>query len=88
MSSIQLVSLILPSHASYVPTQLVSELQPGSVSTGRILGSPSRLQEGPLGFILIREPRSTIDGHIGGLIARHPKLWGKGDEDVEQHWFL
>jgi hypothetical protein len=32
--SIQVVSSILPSHASYVLVQLVSQSQPGSVSTG------------------------------------------------------
>jgi hypothetical protein len=26
--------------------------------------------------------------HAGGSIARYPEFWGKGDEDVEQHWFL
>jgi hypothetical protein len=25
---------------------------------------------------------------MGGSIARYPELWGKGDEDIEQHWFL
>jgi hypothetical protein len=42
VSSIQAVSLILPSHAIYVPVQLISQSQPRSVSTGRILGSPGR----------------------------------------------
>jgi hypothetical protein len=27
-------------------------------------------------------------GNAGGSIARYPKLWGKADEYVEQHWFL
>jgi hypothetical protein len=88
VSSIQVVSSILPSYANSVPVQLVSQSQPGSVSTGRILGSPGRSQAGPLGFILIRAPRSTMVGHAGGSISRYPKFWGKGDEDVEQHWFL
>ena len=26
--------------------------------------------------------------HAGGSIARYLEFWGKGDEDVEQHWFL
>jgi hypothetical protein len=51
--SIQAVSSILPSHASSVPIQLVSQSQPGSAGTGRILGSPGRSQAGPLGFTLI-----------------------------------
>ena len=29
-----------------------------------------------------------MTSHAGGSIARYPKFWGKGDEDVEQHWFL
>jgi hypothetical protein len=82
------VNSILPSYANFVPVQLVSQSQPGSASTGRILGSPGRSQPGPLGFILIGATRSTMVGHAGGSIARYPEFWGKGDEDVEQHWFL
>ena len=26
--------------------------------------------------------------HVGGSISRYPEFWGKGDEFVEQHWFL
>jgi len=26
--------------------------------------------------------------HARGLIAQYPEFWGKGDEDVEQNWFL
>jgi hypothetical protein len=88
VSSMQAVSLILPPHASSFPLQLVNQLKPGSVSTGRILGSLSRLQAGPLGFIWIRTTILAMVGHTGGSIARYPKFWGKGDEDVEQHWFL
>jgi hypothetical protein len=69
VSSIQVVSLILPSHASSVLVQLVSQSQLGSASTGRILGSPNRSQAVPLGFILIRVTRSAMDGHAGGSIA-------------------
>jgi hypothetical protein len=54
----------------------------------RILGSPSRLQPGPLGFILIGVVRSTMVGNTRGMIDRYPKFLRKGDEDVEQHWFL
>jgi hypothetical protein len=68
----QVVILILPSRASSIPVQLISQLQLGSASTGRILGSPGRLQEGPLGFILIGTTRSTIVGHVGGSISRYP----------------
>jgi hypothetical protein len=52
--SIQVVSSTLPSRESFVPIQLVNQSQPGSVSTERILGSPGRSQEEPLGFILIQ----------------------------------
>jgi len=69
VSSIQVVSSILPSYANFVPIQLVSQSQPGSVSTWRILGSLCRSQVGPLGFILIRETKSTMVSHAGGSIA-------------------
>lgn len=26
--------------------------------------------------------------NIGGSLTRYPELWGNGDEDVEQHWYL
>jgi hypothetical protein len=26
--------------------------------------------------------------HVGGSIVRYPEFLGKGDEDIEQHWFL
>jgi hypothetical protein len=88
VSSIQVVNSILPSYAIPVPLQSVSQSQPGSANTGRILGSPGRSQPGPLGFILVGAVRSTMVGNAGGSIARYPEFWGKGDEDVEQHWFL
>ena len=86
--SIQMVSSILPSHASSIPIQLVNQSQLGSASTERILGSPGRSQEGPLGFILIRTKILAMVGHVGGSIARYSEFVGKGDEDIEQHWFL
>ena len=88
VSSIQVVNSILPSYVIYVPVQLVSQSQLRSVSIGRVMGSPGRSQLGPLGFILIGASRSTMVGNAGGLIARYPKFWVKGDEDVEQHWLL
>jgi hypothetical protein len=88
VSSIQVVNLILPSYANFFLVQLVSQSQPGSASIGRILGSPGRSQPGPLGFILIGAARSAMVGNTRGLIARYLELWGKGDEDVDQHWFL
>jgi hypothetical protein len=44
VSSIQVVNSILPSYAIFVPLQLVSQPQPGSANTGRILGAPGRSQ--------------------------------------------
>jgi hypothetical protein len=58
------------------------------MNTGRLLGSHGRSQLGPLGFIFVGEVRLEMAGKVGGSITRYPKLWGKGDEDVEKHWFL
>jgi hypothetical protein len=69
VSSIQVVSSILPSHASSIPIQLVSQSQLGSASTWRILGCHGRSHAGPLGFILIRTTISTMAVHVGGSIA-------------------
>jgi hypothetical protein len=84
VSSIPVVNSILPSYAIPISIQLVSQSQPVSTNTGRILGSPGISQPGPLGFTLIGAVRSTMVGNAGGSIARYPKFWGKGDEDVEQ----
>jgi hypothetical protein len=45
-------------------------------------------QLGPLGFILIGSPNPPMVHQHTGSLTRYPKFWGKGDEDVEQHWFL
>jgi hypothetical protein len=52
------------------------------------MGYPGRSQVGSLGFILIGTIISAMAGHVGGSISRYPKILGKGDEDVEKHWFL
>jgi hypothetical protein len=53
-----------------------------------ILGSPSKSQPGSLGFILVGAVRLEMDGNAAGLMDRYPEFLGKGDEDVEKHWFL
>jgi len=77
-----------PTYVIYIPSQPVTQNQFVSINDGRTLGSPSVSQPGPLSFILIGIVRPTMVGHMGGLIARYLELLGKGDEDVEQHWFL
>ena len=72
VSSIQEVSSILPYHASSILVQLISQSHPESVITGRILRSPGRSQAGPLGFMLIGTTRSTMVGHVRGLITQYP----------------
>jgi hypothetical protein len=86
--SIPLVSSVPHTHANPILLNSVSSTRPTTVNSGRIVGSPGRSQPGPLGFILIGTRTPTMDGNIGGSIARYPEFWGKGDEDVEQHWFL
>jgi hypothetical protein len=88
VSYIQVVNSILPSYVIPVPLQSSSQLQLGSTNTGRILGSPGRSQPGLLGFILVGSVISTMEDNVGGSIARYLEFWGKGDEDVEKHWFL
>jgi hypothetical protein len=58
------------------------------MNIGRILGSPSISQLVQLGFTLIGAVRSTMVRNSGAWITRYPKYLGKGDEDVEKHWFL
>jgi hypothetical protein len=87
-TSIPVVNSTPPTYAISIPLQPNSQNHSVSVNTGRILGSPGVSQLGPLGFILIGIVRPTMVGHMGGSIARYPKLWGKGDEYVDQHWFL
>jgi hypothetical protein len=86
--SIPVVSSIPHTYAISIPSHSVSQSQSVSVNTGRILGSPGISQPGSLGFILIGTVRPRMDGNMGGSITRYPEFWGKGDEDVEKHWFL
>jgi hypothetical protein len=88
VSSILVVTPILPSYVIPISIQSISQVQPVITNTKRILGSPSRSQLGLLGFTLIRAVILTMAGNEGGSIAKYPKVWGIGDEDVEQHWFL
>jgi hypothetical protein len=45
-------------------------------------------QLGPLGFILIGSPSPSMAHQHVGSLTRYPEFWGKGDEDVEHHWFF
>jgi hypothetical protein len=74
VSYIQVVNLILPCYVIFVVVQLVSQSQLGSVSIGRIFGSPGRSKPGLLGFILIGATISTMDGNVGGSISRYPEF--------------
>ena len=58
------------------------------MNTRRILGSPIISQPGYLGFTLIGKVKSTMVGNVGGSTTQYLEFWGKGDDDVEQHWFL
>jgi hypothetical protein len=88
VSSIRVVNYIIPYYDIHVPLHSVTQPQPGSANTGRILGFPGRSQPGLLGFILVGSTRSEMAGNAGGSIARYLEFWGKGNEDVEKHWFL
>jgi hypothetical protein len=57
-------------------------------SSGSGASSSSLVQPGPSRFILIGSPSSLMGTQHAGSLTRYPKFWGKGDEDVEQHWFL
>jgi hypothetical protein len=45
-------------------------------------------QPGPSGFILKGSLSSLMASQHVGSLTQYPEFWGKGDEDVEQHWFL
>jgi len=67
------------------PSSLASS---GSSSSNSVASVLLISQLGPSRFILIGSPiPSMAHQHVGSL-TRYPKFWGKGDEDVEQHWFL
>jgi hypothetical protein len=46
------------------------------------------VQLGPGGFILVGFQSAHMTGTSRGYFPRYPESWGKGDEDVEQHWYL
>ena len=41
-------------------------------------------QPGPGGFILVNPPQVTM----AGSFTRYPEFSGRGNDDVEQHWYL
>ena len=88
VSSIPMVNYTPPTYAISIPSHPVSHNHYVSVNVGMILGSRGVSQPRPLGFILIGTVRPKMAGNMGGSITRYLEFWGKGDEDVEQHWFL
>jgi hypothetical protein len=83
-----MVNSTIPTYVISIPSQSFSHNQTVSVNARRILESPGVSQPGPLVFIIIGTIRPTMDVHMGGSITRYLEFWGKGEEYVEQHWFL
>jgi hypothetical protein len=63
--------------------QVWSSGSSGSVEIFSVISQP-----GPSGFILIGSPNPSMVNQNAGSLTRYPEFWGKGDEDVEKHWFL
>jgi hypothetical protein len=74
------IILVVSNHSS--PTSS-SGRSSSSVESYLVISQP-----GPSRFILIGSPSSPMETQHAGSLTRYPEFWGKGDEDVEQHWFL
>jgi hypothetical protein len=81
--------------SSTINSPKILVISPHSSPTGSIGISRSSLasylfllEPGPLGFILIGSPNPPMEHKHAISLTRYPKFWGKGDEDVEQNWFL
>jgi hypothetical protein len=76
----------------YVNSVISNPSRPTSSSNSRSSGSVLSVlfisQLGPSWFILVGFPNPSMDNQHAGSLTRYPEFWGKGDEDVEQHWFL
>jgi len=69
---------------------------PSSLSYANLVSSNSEcvkistiiLQSGPCGFILVGYISSSMGTQTKRSFTFYPKFLGKGEEDVEKHWFL
>ena len=78
----------------FIKLQALSQLHSSSLSTARhvnssitsIIAFPSGTvtQPGPRGFILVNPPQVNM----AGSFTRYPEFSGRGNDDVEQHWYL
>ena len=55
-----------------------------SITSSSISPSGTITQPGPGGFILVNSPQV----HMAGSFTRYPEFFGRGNDDVEQHWYL
>ena len=55
-----------------------------SVTSSGIFPSGTVTQPGPGGFILV----NSLQVHMAGSFTRYPEFSGRGNDDVEQHWYL
>ena len=55
-----------------------------SVPSSVVFPSGTVTQPGPGGFILV----NTSQVHMAGSFTRYPEFSGRGNDDVEQHWYL
>jgi hypothetical protein len=75
-------------YTNYVIPNPLSSTSLNSSSSGSVASFLVISQPGHSGFILVGFPNPLMVNQHAGSLTRYPEFWGKGDEDVEQHWFL
>ena len=73
---------VISQSSSSIPGNLLSSTRNQHQGEGFISQPRSR------GFILVGSIVSSMEANSTGTLTHYPKFWGKGDEDVEQHWYL
>lgn len=73
---------VISQSSSFIPINVFSSIGNQHQGQGIIL------QLGPHGFILVGSRVSSMEANATTTLTRYPIFFGKGDEDVEQHWYL
>ena len=77
---VQLQALSQLSSSSAAPVTPSSS----SVTSSNFFPSGTVTQPGPGGFILV----NSLPVYMAGSFTRYPEFSGRGNDDVEQHWYL
>jgi hypothetical protein len=88
MPSINLVISTTNIFVNYVISNLLSPTSSSRSSSGSVACFSVMSQLELLGLILVGFLNPSMENQPAIYLTRYLEFWGKGFEDVEQHWFL